>query len=86
VFISSITSTNIGITNGFWLTWSAPTNYLFEVQWTTNLMPVITWQTFPNVIAYSTFVSATNSPFNFFDDGAQGGLGPMKFYQLIVLP
>jgi subtilisin-like proprotein convertase family protein len=86
VFISSVTSTNITGTNGFRLTWSAPTNYLFELQWTTNLMPVITWHTFPNIIAYSTFVSPTNSLFNFFDNGAQGGLGPLKFYRLLLLP
>ena len=73
-------------TNSLWLTWSAPTNYLFEMQWTTNLMPVVTWHTSPNIMAYSTFVSPTNSLFNFFDDGSQGGLGPIKFYRLILLP
>jgi hypothetical protein len=86
VFISSVTSTNIAATNGFWFTWSAPTNYLFEMQWTTNLAPVITWYTFPNIIAYSTFVSPTNSLFNFFDNGSQGGLGPIRFYRLLLLP
>ncbi len=86
VSISSITSTNIAGTNGFSLVWPAPTNYLFEVQWTTNLMPIITWSTFPNIIAYSTFVGPTNSLFDFFDDGSQGGLGPIKFYRLILLP
>jgi hypothetical protein len=86
VFISSVTSTNIAATNGFWFTWSAPTNYLFEMQWTTNLAPVITWYTFPNIMAYSTFVSPTNSLFNFFDNGSQGGLGPIRFYRLLLLP
>ena len=86
VFISSITPTNISSTNGFWLTWSAPTNYLFELQWATNLLPVVTWQTSPNIVGYSSFVSPTNSLFNFFDDGSQGGLGPIKFYRLLVLP
>jgi subtilisin-like proprotein convertase family protein len=84
--ISSLTSTNIAGTNGFWLTWAAPTNYLFEMQWTTNLVPVVTWHTSPNIMAYSTFVSPTNSLFNFFDNGSQGGLGPIRFYRLIVLP
>jgi subtilisin-like proprotein convertase family protein len=86
VFISSLTSTNLTGTNGLWLAWSAPTNYLFEVQWTTNLLPIITWQTFPDIIGYSTFVSPTNSLFNFFDNGTEGGLGPLKFYRLILLP
>ena len=86
VSISSITSTNFAGTNGFWLNWPAPANYLFEVQWTTNLAPVVTWHTFPNILAYSTFVSPTNSLFNFLDDGAQSGLGPIKFYRLIILP
>ena len=86
VSISSLAPASISGTNGFLLTWSAPTNYLFEVQWTTNLVPVITWRTFPDIIAYSTFVSPTNSPFNFFDNGSQGGLGPIKFYRLLLLP
>ena len=86
VSISSITSTNVAGTNGFRLNWSAPTNYLIEVQWTTNLVPVVAWQTFPDIIAYSTFVSPTNSLFDLFDNGSQGGLGPIKFYRLIVLP
>jgi hypothetical protein len=86
VFISSVTSTNMTGTNGFWLTWSAPTNYLFEVQWTTNLVPVVTWRTFPDIIGYSTLVGPSNSLFNFFDNGAQGGLGPLKFYRLLLLP
>ena len=86
VSISSVTSTNLAGMNGFWFTWSAPTNYLFEMQWTTNLVPVITWHTFPDIIAYSTFVSPTNSLFNFLDDGSQSGLGPLKFYRLILLP
>jgi alpha-tubulin suppressor-like RCC1 family protein/subtilisin-like proprotein convertase family protein len=84
--ISSVTSTNMGTTNGFSINWSAPTNELFEVQWTTNLMPVILWHTFPNIIAYSTLSNPTNGLFNLFDDGSQGGLGPLKLYRLILLP
>jgi len=86
VAIGSITSTNIASTNGFSLNWSAPTNDLFEVQWTTNLTPFVVWRTFPNIISYGTFVGPTNSLFNFFDGGLQGGLGPIKFYRLILLP
>ena len=79
-------SSNITGTNSFRFTWSAPTNYFFEVQWTTNLVPVVTWRTFPDIIAYSTFVGPTNSLFNFLDNGTQSGLGPIKFYRLIILP
>jgi len=86
VLLSSITLTNISGLNNFLLQWSAPTNYWFEVQWATNLSPVITWQTFPNVISYSTLVSPTNSLFQFLDNGSSGGLGPLKFYRLLLLP
>jgi hypothetical protein len=86
VSFGSIISTNMGITNGFSLSWSAPTNYLFEVQWTTNLAPIILWHAFPNIVSYSMFVNPTNSLFDFFDDGSEGGLGPVKFYRLLLLP
>ena len=86
VSFSSVTSTNITGTNMLWLAWSAPTNYLFEMQWTTNLMPVVTWHTSPNIMAYSTLVSPTNSLFNYFDQGPPGGLDTIKFYRLILLP
>jgi len=85
IFISSITATNIGVTNGFLLTWFAPTNDLFQVQWTDNLAPPA-WNTFTNIIGYTGPVTPTNGLFSFFDDGSQsGGLGPMRFYRLILL-
>ena len=85
--ISSITFTSLGGTNGFLLTWFAPSNDLFQVRWTPGLVPT-SWTTFTNVISYNTsvFTSPTNTQFNFFDDGSQtGGFGPMRFYRLIFL-
>jgi hypothetical protein len=86
--IGSIVFTNIGGSNGFLLTWFAPSNYLFQVQWASALPPA--WQTFTNppVVTYNTnyFTSPTNTQFNFFDDGSEtGGFGPTRFYRLILL-
>jgi hypothetical protein len=76
VTISSVTRT----TNGILLKWSAPTNFQFQVQWSTNFPPV-TWNTFANII------SSTNGFFQFLDDGSQsGGLGGMRFYRLRQYP
>ncbi len=77
--ISSVTTTNIGGgTNAFSLKWFASTNDAFEVQWTTNLAPVIKWHTFPNIIS-----SDTNGGFNLLDASPADS---MKFYRLILLP
>ena len=87
--ISSIVYTNNGITNGFLLTWFAPSNDLFQVQWNNNLATT-NWQTFTNpvFVSYNTNIVVTNpasAQFNFFDDGSQsGGFGPMRFYRLIL--
>ena len=64
-------------TNGFGLQWSAPVYEAFQVQWTTNLMPVINWSTLPNI------VTSTNGTFLFTDTNLPS---VMKFYQLILLP
>jgi len=87
VSIASIvyTTNSVG-TNGYLLTWFAPSNDLFHVQWTASLAPV-TWTTFalPATIGYNTNfpASATNAQFNFFDDGSQtGGFDPTRFYRL----
>jgi hypothetical protein len=87
IVISSITHTNIGGTNGFWLTWFAPSNDLFQVQWTGNLAPPQAWSTFTNIVGYNTnvFTSPTNTQFNFFDDGSQFPFGPLRFYRLLLL-
>ena len=86
--ISSIVYTNIAGKNGFLLTWFAPSNYLFRVQWTPAI-PTLIWTTFSNIISYNTnvFTSPTNTQFNFFDDGSQtGGFGPSRFYRLVLTP
>ncbi len=79
--------TNIDGTNGFLLTWFAPSNDLFLVQWTTNLAPV-DWHTFTGIVSYNPafFTSPTNTQFNYFDDGSQdGGFSAPHYYQLILL-
>jgi len=82
VNISSITHTN----NGFLLIWFAPTNDVFQVQWTGSITPLVNWQTFTNIIPYTGPVTTTNGLFSFFDDGSQtGGLGLERFYRLILL-
>jgi hypothetical protein len=82
--IASIVYTNLNGTNGFLLTWFAPSNDLFQVQWTAGLAPA-GWNTFSNIVSYNTNfpASATNSQFNFFDNGTQtGGFGATRFYRL----
>ena len=83
ITISSIIHTN----GGFLLTWFAPSNDLFQVQWSDGLPPV--WSTFTNIVSYNTNypASATNAEFTFFDDGSQTppGLPPIRFYRLVQL-
>jgi hypothetical protein len=84
----SIIHTNLP-PNGFLLTWFAPSNDLFEVQWSSNLPP--TWNTFasPNPVTYDVAKysgNQTNTQFDFFDDGTQtGGFSPTRFYQILLL-
>jgi hypothetical protein len=85
IIISSITYTNISGTNGFWLKWWAPTNDIFQVQWTGNLASPIAWNTFSNIITYTGPLTPTNGLFTFFDDGSQFPFGPLRFYRLILL-
>jgi hypothetical protein len=87
ISISGIVYTNIGGKNGFLLKWFAPSNDLFQVQWTASLAPA-SWAAFTNIVSYNpgAFTSPTNTQFNFFDDGSQtGGFGPTRFYRLILL-
>jgi hypothetical protein len=86
VNISSIVQTNIGGKNGFLLTWFATTNDQFQVQWTPSLAPR-TWTTFSNIVSYDSFISPTNSQFQFFDDASQtgGSFGTNRFYRLVLL-
>ena len=89
VTFTSIIYTNIAGTNGFLLTWFAPSNDLFQVQWAPSLPPV--WTTFtnpPSVSFNPNFpASATNAQFNFFDDASQtgGSFGTNRFYRLLLL-
>jgi subtilisin-like proprotein convertase family protein len=86
ITISSIIKTNINGTPGYLLTWFAPSNDLFQVQWSSNLPPV--WNTFTNIVSYNTNypASATNAEFTFFDDGSQAPFaGPTRFYRLVQL-
>jgi hypothetical protein len=71
--LGSVTFTN----GGFLLTWYAPTNDQFRVQWTTNLAPAIIWTPFPGII------TSTNGTFTFTDTNAPLVL---KFYSLLLLP
>ena len=85
--ISDIIYTNIGGTNGFLLTWFAPTNVFFKVQWSSLLAPQ-TWGTFTNPpqVGFNLFIAPTNSRFQFFDNGTEtGGFGPTRFYRLLLL-
>ena len=72
--ISSVTLTTNGL---FQLQWSAPINYQFQMEWTTNLMPPIVWNYIPPGPPYLT--SGTTN-FTFLDTNAPA---QMKFYRLI---
>jgi hypothetical protein len=87
IIVSGVIYTSIGGTNGFLLTWYAPTNDEFLVQWSGSLTPPITWNTFTNIVAYTGPPTPTNGLFTFFDNGSQTGgvLGPTRFYRLILL-
>ena len=83
--IFNITQTNIAGSNGFLVTWFAPTGDQFHLQWTPALVPA-NWANFNGVISDALSVSLTNGMFQYFDDGSQtGGFGPMRFYRLLLL-
>jgi subtilisin-like proprotein convertase family protein len=86
IFISSIVATNLGGKFGFLLSWFAPTDDVFQVQWTPRLAPA-NWQTFTNIIPYTGPPTPTNGLFTFFDDASQTGgvFDPTRFYRLILL-
>jgi len=80
----SITSTNSGGNNGFWLRWNGPTNWVYSIQWTTNLGPVLAWNTILNPVV-TVVATSTNGQFSWFDDGSlTGGQGAMKFYRILA--
>ncbi len=85
IVIFSIIHTNISGSNGFLVTWFAPTNDQFHLQWSPSLAPQ-RWTNFNGVISFTSFITATNSQFQYFDDGSQtGGFGPTRFYRLLLL-
>jgi hypothetical protein len=71
--ISSVTLTTNGL---FQLKWFAPTNYQFQVEWTTNLLSPV-WNFIPPGPPY--IISGTTN-FTFVDTNAAV---QMKFYRLI---
>jgi hypothetical protein len=82
VDFNSIIATN----GGFLLSWYAPTNDQFLVQWDADLLTT-NWHTFTNIVVYTGPATPTNGLFTFFDDGTQsGGFGAMRFYRLLVTP
>jgi hypothetical protein len=85
VFIIHIVHTTIGGTNGFLLSWYAPTNDIFQVQETPSLPPA-TWNTFSNIITYTGPLTPTNGLFTFFDNGTQYPFtNAMRFYRVLLL-
>ena len=84
VFISSVVYTHNGSTNGFLLSWYAPTNEAFEVQESSSLQPVM-WNTFSNIVTYTGPLTSTNGLFTFFDNGSQYPFGPLRIYQVLLL-
>ena len=86
--ISGVQFTNIGGTNGILFTWFAPTNYQFQIQWTTSLSPLpVSWTTVPGVIPTLVSVTSGTGTYQWFDNfSLTGGFGSQKFYQLIAYP
>ena len=59
----------------FSFAWNAPTNIIYQVDYTTNLLTG--WMTFTNLI------TSTNGTFHFTDEGTHsGGFGNTRFYRL----
>jgi hypothetical protein len=76
--ISSVTVTNITGTNDLVIRWSAPTNYQYKIQWTTNLaLPFSSW----SIIA-SPVPTPANGIYTFIDNGQTGPPAGTKFFRL----
>jgi len=87
VNFAGITRSSVNGTNGLLLTWYAPSNDLFTVQWSGSIVPA-NWISFTNIVSYNTNypANATNATFTFFDDGSQdGGFSTPHYYRLILL-
>jgi hypothetical protein len=71
-------------TSGYLLNWNSAASNSFQVEWTASLAPTV-WHPFTNIISYKTYISPTNSLFQFFDDGTQdGGFGTMHYYRVFL--
>ena len=71
------------IFTGVLIKWGGPVTVQYQVQWTPNVIPPITWTTFP----LPPTVTSTTGLFQFLDDGTQtGGFGATRYYRLIQLP
>jgi len=81
---SIVATNNAAGSNGFLITWYAPTNLQFHLQWTTALAPA-SWTNFNGVISFSSYLPGY-SLFQYFDDGTQtGGFGSTRYYRLLQL-
>ena len=66
------------LNGGYLLQWTGPVWAQYEVQWTGSLSSP--WNTFPGI------VTSTTGQFFYLDDGSQtGGLGPSRYYRVIVV-
>jgi subtilisin-like proprotein convertase family protein len=82
-----VTPARVNGTNGYLATWSAAGSNQFHLQWSPALVPA-QWAAFNGVISANLgqLIVATNSQFQYFDDGSQtGGLAPVRFYRLQLL-
>jgi hypothetical protein len=78
----TIVQTNLAGTNGFLLRWRSPTNEQFHLQWASTLRTPA-WVNFKGVVSFLKFLTATNSEFEYFDDGTQtGGFEATRYYRL----
>ena len=77
--ISSVTVTNLGGTNDLVLRWSAPTNYQYGIEWTTNVaLPFSNWS-----VILSPVLTQTNGVYTFIDNGQTGLPADTKFFRLL---
>ena len=80
----SVAATNVSGTNGYVVSWFAPTNYQFHLLWSPTLVPAV-WTAFNGVISESS-VAGTNGLFQYFDNGSQSGaFGSNRYYRLLLL-
>ena len=68
---------------GVLIKWGGPVAAQYQVQWTSNVIPPITWRTF----LLQPAVTSTTGLFQFLDDGTQtAGFGDTRYYRLMQLP